>query len=186
MTHFYVNKELVVKMVFVLTAVVFFLTPFWGCRFHSIVDFKADEISYKGAPKDLYEDAISKYSVGQTVILPTIQHGVGNSIYALRVSVFSKEEQVIVTLKDVSLSIDDKQIPYGHELLDRILPALEYDKEFEYYYSYVYGSELQIMKPDTKKKIDVTLVVTVETNGDSITNGTIKATFRPIKRTYFE
>ena len=174
------------KMVFVLIVVVLSLALFWGCGFHSIVDFESEEIPYNTMPKERSQDVIRKYSVGQVLILPSIQHGVGNSIYKLKIGVFSKEEQGTVTLKDVSLSIDGKQVSYGHELLDRTLPALEYDKEFEYYYSYVYGSELQIMKPDTKKKIDVTLVVTVETNGDSITNGTIKATFRPIKRTYFE
>ena len=174
------------KIVFILTACILSFILFSACRLHSILDFENKEVPSSAKPKELSQDIIRKYSVGQVLVFPLLQRAdFDQSLYILRVDFFSKNP-VKITLKDVLVTVDGKQIPYGQELIHKDFSYFKYYKEYECYYLYVQGSILKNIKLDENtKNIEVSLAVVVTDKKNKI-DGTIKATFLPRKRTYLE
>ena len=102
-------------------SIIFLFIVVIGCRLYSWKVLENPEFPEAMLPTDLKPDILKKYTVGEVTVHPRIVYTDGNMTkQKLFIVFFSKTNSRTVSIKALSLSVDDVELKYGDHLISKM------------------------------------------------------------------
>ena len=157
------------------------------CHWCSIVDYENPDFPSSINLNEMPQEIRKRYSIDGVFLRPSIEQKrleTGDLGYAVWVGAYC-QEPVEIEIKGFSFAVNGKPVVLESPFSDRLMDDFKYWDDKRAFYAYLSSPPFAVESPDETKTLDVVLTVEVKRPDKPAEAGSIKATFKPRKRTYF-